>query len=218
MDSWLITLIALWTYPIIALIIVRRTKNGPTVRKKIILASLVVSMTALIGLLTHLSTTVSTIDWIFVTSIYFTISLLLWWTTSQTNIIIKVIGIIVMTFVFGLGYISGTVGALGVGFVTAEYSTDKEQWLEDGLIYKETALGNAIADYRGKRVEIYRTISWFPIIEWRIQHKEYYNRITYIQPLTVDYKQDERKICLTASEQSGKDEKLEIWTDTLTIK
>lgn len=122
-----------------------------------------------------------------------------------------------MAFTFGLGYISGTVGALGVGFVVAEYDTDTEKWLGDGLIYKETSLGNAISDYRGKRVEIYKTISWFPILEWRTQKKEYFNLITYGNKLTVEYKPTENKIFLSTSMLWGKDKHTENWADTLIL-
>ena len=197
MTSWLIILFGLWTYPIISSILLRLTKNKPTVRKQIFYVSFILTGLSLLSLLTNISTTLSELDWLLVSSIYFSASLVLWWTQFQTNKFLKIIGVIIMVFTFGLGYISGTVGALGVGFVVAEYETDTEKWLGDGLIYKETSLGNAISDYRGKRVEIYKTISWFPIIEWRTYKKEYFNLITYGNKLTVDYKPTENKIFRT---------------------
>jgi hypothetical protein len=123
-----------------------------------------------------------------------------------------------MLIVFGLGYFSATAGILGVGLLTTQYETDREVWLGDGLIYKENGLGNAITpDTRGKKVEIYKTFKWLPIIEWRISEKSYYNVITYLNPLTVDYKPSKHKIYLSAAMQWGKDKKIINWSDTLNL-
>ena len=122
-----------------------------------------------------------------------------------------------MFVVFGLGYFSATAGILGIGLVIEQYETDREIWLGNGLIYKENSLGNAISDYRGKEVEVYKTFSWLPIIEWRINDKSYYNVITYLNPLTVDYKPNEHKIYLSATMQWGKDKKIVNWSDTLNL-
>lgn len=218
MMTWLIILISLWTYPIITLVLARLTKNRFTFRKRLIKLTLIVTGLSIIGLITNISTTIKAVDWILVTSIYFSVCLFLWLIYFHKNRILKVFAIIGMVGVYSLGYISGTVGALGVGFVSAEYDTNVEKWVGNGLIYKETTLGNAISDYRGKRVEIFKTISWFPILEWRILHKEYYNFITYGNDLNVDYHPDTKTIYLSASEYWGKNHELEIWSDTLRLK
>ncbi len=213
MTTLLIILFGLWIYPIICLILLWVTKNKSTVRKRLFYVAFILTGLTLFGLLTNVSTTLSELDWILVSIIYFSVSLVLWWTQFQTNKLLKIMGVISMIFIFGLGYFFGTVGVLGVGFVVSEYETDIEKWLGDGLIYKEFALGNAISDYRGKRIELYKTISWMPIIEWRIQKKEYFNLIT--KNLTIDYKPNENKICLSASILWSKDRLSETWTDTL---
>ena len=118
--------------------------------------------------------------------------------------------------VFGIGYISSTFGILGVGFVLGEYDTSVETRISKNLIYKETSLGNAISDYRGKRVEIYKTISWLPIIEWRILDKEYYSVIPYLNRLNVVYLPETKTIYLNAEEISAG--KIETWADTLKLK
>lgn len=122
-----------------------------------------------------------------------------------------------MACIFGIGYFMGTVGALGIGFAVAEYEPRIEKWYDDCIIYKETPLGNALSDYRGKKVEVFKTISWFPIIEWRINKKEYFNILVYLTPLTVDYKATEKKIYLSASREWGKDRHIETWSDTLVL-
>ena len=172
---------------------------------------------ALFGMMTNISTTLSAIDWILVSSIYLTIALLLGWTQFQPRKWIEIIGIVLMFLVYGIGYLSGTVGILGVGFIIGEFETSNEIWLKDGLIYKEIPLGNAIADYRGKRVEIYKTISWLPLIEWRINKKEYINVLPNLDKLNVEYSEKERKIYLNTSRTWGKDNHIESWADTLTL-
>ena len=216
MTTWLITLIALWTYPIIGFILVRLTKKKPMLRKNLLWFCAVTVFVSAFGLLTNISTTLIEIDWLILSSVYLTICTLLWLGFELKNKIMKIISVLAMTCVFGIGYISGTIGALGVGFVTAEFTPETEKWLGDGLIYKETTLGNAVSDNRGKRVEIYKTIFWLPIIEWRIENKVYEKYITIMtSPLTVDYKPDEKKIYLSASMWWENERKQEEWSDTL---
>jgi hypothetical protein len=214
---WIITLLGLWIYPILSLILLQLTKNRPKARKIVYYVSISMTGLAIFGLLTSISTTHSIIDWIFVSSIYLTITLMLGWTLFQPRKWIEIIGIVLMFIVYGIGYLSGTIGALGVGFVIGEFETSNEIWLKNGIIYKECTLGNAIADYRGKRVEIYKTISWVPFIEWRTQEKEYYDVIPYLNKLSVEYKEKEKQIILSTTDERviGKSE---FWTDTLTLK
>jgi len=107
---------------------------------------------------------------------------------------------------------------LGVGFVVGEYDTEYEKWLSDEIIYKESTLGNAVSEHRGKKVELYKTISWFPLFEWRTDVKEYNEYITIMTtPLTVDYKPEDNRIYLSASMWWEHDKKNINWADTLTI-
>ena len=218
MIAFTIIILGLWTYPILTLILLRLTKNRPKARKIIYYTSFIMTGLALFGMMTNISTTLSAIDWILVSSIYLTIALLLGWTQFQSRKWIEIIGIVLMFLVYGIGYLSSTVGIIGIGFIIGEYETSNESWLKDGLIYKETPLGNAIADYRGKRVEIYKTISWLPIIEWRIQKKEYYEALPYLNKLNVEYREKEKKIYLNTSSEWGKDNHIEHWADTLTLR
>ena len=215
--TWLIILFSLWTYPILVYILARLAKNRILFKNRLIKTTLIVTGFSIMGLITNISTTIKAIDWILITSIYFSVCLFLWLSYIHKNRILKVLAIIGMVGVYSIGYLSGTVGALGVGFVSAEYDTKVEKWIGNGLIYKETTLGNAISDYRGKRVEIFKTISWLPILEWRILNKEYYNFITYGNVLKVDYHSDTKTIYLSASEYWGKNHELKTWSDTLRL-
>lgn len=218
MTAFLIILIGLWTYPVISFLVLGLTKNRLKLRRQLIITSTILTALAFFGLLTNISTTLSELDWLIVSTIYLTISLSLAWTQFQNNQILKVFGIVAMVLVFGVGYLSGTIGALGVGFVVGEYDTEYEKWLGDGIVYKESSLGNAVSDHRGKKVEIYRTIPWLPLIEWRTEVKEYKEYITIMTtPLTIDYKSEDNKIYLSASMWWEYDKKYINWTDTLSI-
>lgn len=218
MTAWVIILFALWTFPVISFYMVKLTEKKKHIRNRIILLCVFLNSVAAFGLLTNISATLKEIDWLIVTSIYFTICILLWLGFYQKKKIVKISALIIMVCIFAIGYISGTVGALGVGFVTAEYEPSVEKWLGDGFIYKETSLGNAVSDYRGKRVEIFRTIPWLPVIEWRVQNKVYQNYVAILtNPLTVEYKQSEKKIYLSASMWWENERKQEEWADTLSI-
>jgi len=122
-----------------------------------------------------------------------------------------------MLFVFGLGYLSSTIGALGVGFICSEKIPAIVKKIDKDLIYKETALGNAISDYRGKKVEIYKTISWFPIVEWQIKQKKYFDFISYGNILNTKYIQATKTLYLETSEPYGKN-KIIIWKDSIKIE
>lgn len=174
------------------------------------------SLLALLGILTNISTTLLEINWALITAPYLFVCSLLWWTQFQSKQIIKILGIIVMFIVFGIGYLSGSIGALGVGFVTAEHDYDYKKWFDNGLIYKEYSLGNAISDYRGKRIDINRTFKYFPIIEWRIESKKYFNLAVYGQPLNVNYNVEQKEFILSAKRQWS--DSTFHWNDTIRIK
>ena len=216
MISWLTVLIALWTYPIITFVIVKIASNKSQFKRTVIISTAIITILTLLGLVFKVSTTIKLIDWIALTSTYFSVCLTLWYCFFSKMKLIKILSILGMVMVFGIGYLSSTFGILGVGFVLGEFDTSFETRISKNLIYKETSLGNAISDYRGKRVEIYKTISWLPIIEWRILDKEYYNVIPYLNRLNVDYHPETKTIYLNAEEISAG--KIETWTDTLKLK
>lgn len=219
MTSFLIILIGLWAYPVLSFIVLWLTRNRLKLRRQLIIATCILNALAFFGLATNISTTLTELDWLLVSTIYLTISLALAWTQFQKNKIVEIFGIIGMFLTFGFGYFSGTVGALGVGFIVGKYDYEYEKHLGNGIIYKESSLGNAVSDHRGKKVEIYKTIPLLPLIEWRAEVKTYYDYITIITtPLSIDYKPDENKIYLSASMWQEKNKKFIHWADTLTIK
>jgi hypothetical protein len=216
--AFLIILLGLWAYPIISLLLIQFTKKRLSLRKPVFVVSSVLTLLALFGLLTNISTTLSELDWVIFSTIYFTISLVLVWTQFQKNKLLKVLGFIAMFIVFAFGYLSGTIGALGVGFVVGEYDTEYEKWLGNGIIYKESLLGNAISDHRGKKVELYKTITWLPFIEWKIQEKTYTEYVRCMStPSTINFNSKDNKVYIYGSMWSEQDEKHIYWNDTLTV-
>lgn len=215
--TWLTVFSALWLYPVAGFFLLHWTRRKPRSRKYILLTVAGIAALSFLGLRTHVSSTVSALDWICATSVYLLLSLLLWYTQFQPNKWIKGIGVVAAALVFTTGYVCGTLGALGVGAVTSELDRDREVWLKDGLIYKEYSLGHATSDYRAKKVEVYQTLPWFPIVEWRIEHKEYDEWRLHTAPLQVDYRAAEKKLLLSASISIRSDVPAFSWADTLQL-
>lgn len=218
MPPFLIVLIALWAYPIIAYFVLYFTRNKPRVRKQLLGISLVLSTLTTIGLLLKVSTIFTTVNWLLLTTFYLTASLILWWSQFQHRKWLKYIGAILMIFIFGIGYFSSSLGILGVGLVVANYENSAQTDLGDGLIYKEQSIGNAISDYRGKHIEIYKTVTWLPIFEYRILEKEYDEALTYVNELTVKYEPAQHKIYLSNRTEWEKDKEMKKWSDTIDVK
>lgn len=215
----IIILAALWLYPILSYFIIRLTKNNAALLKKIVSTLCVFSIVSLVGFFTNISTTASIIDWMLITTIYLLFLILLWLTQFQKRKFIKIIGLLILLVTIGLNYLLGTVGALGLAMVVGQLDVDKEQWFGDGIIVKQSTIGNALTDYRGKKVEIYQTWKWLPIFEYRIQQKEYMNIITYGNPLAVSLSDTRNTVFLSTSMIYGPEKKNTYnWADTLIIK
>lgn len=187
MSTWIIILISLWLYPFITQYLISRSRNNNKLRQRIIILIFAWVLTTTLALLTNVSTTSIEIDWIFITSYYFLICIALWLIVERKNKWIKVFGYTFMVIIFGFGYISGTVGILGVGFITAEHVPRTIEVLDNGLTYKETGLGNAISDYRGVRIEIYKTYRFLPFLERELSFNEYYGMEFARYPVTYNY-------------------------------
>ena len=205
----LMMLLALWTYPLISLIVIWQTRNKPKIRERILYSSFMLTGLTLVGLLTNVSTTSSVFDWLMISNIYLSISLALSWALFHSNKLLKIVGFIAIICINGVGFTYG----IAVGFIVGDYETDTEKWFDDGIIYKDMSIGNVIAQVRGRRVEIYKTLPWLPIIEWRIQKKEYFDFVTVLNKFTIDYKPNKQTIYLSISPQTGGK-----WLDSLILR
>lgn len=218
MSLFFIVLGALYIYPIIGYFLLYFTRNKPRLIKQFLGISIAVSTLTALSLWLKFSTTFTTVNWLLLTTFYLTAALILWWTQFQPLKWLKIIGTILMIFTFGIGYLSSSLGILGVGFAVASYENSVEKQLGHGLTYKDQILGNALTDYRGKRIEVYKTVSWLPIFEYRILEKEYDEVLTYLKELTVKYEPAQHKIYLSTAAQWGEDGKMKRWSDTIEVK
>lgn len=216
MSEFIIILVAIWTYPILGFLLFRFTKPNEVTRNRIIGSVTGISIIAVIGYLVDVSTTLTELDWLFFTIPYLLISIFLWLAFYHKTKAIKSLAVFGMALIFGLGYFLGSVGILGIGLGIGDYQTDAETWYDNGLIYKETSLGNAIADYRGKRVEISKTIPWLPIFEWEVETKEYFGRAVYKNRLEVEFNSNKKEFYLSTIDQFK--DSTEFWKDTLKIE
>ncbi|WP_293306139.1 hypothetical protein [Pedobacter sp. UBA5917] len=218
MNPFSITLTALWAYPILSLIFFVFTKRKPKTRIWVISISIALTVLTTLALLLKISTISVSLNWLLVSGFYLSLSLILWWSQFQPNTFLKIVGALFMTGVFGIGYLSGTLGILGVGFIVADFETDTEKKWSDGIIYRERSIGNAISDYRGTRIEIYKTVAWLPVFEYRITQKEYYNVIAYPNEIKVNYEPNKHIIHLSANIVSVNDGGREKWSDSIKLK
>lgn len=220
MDPWLMVLAALWIYPIAALIVLNVTKNKLKLRKKIILFSGILFVLVTIAMYASIATVSTTLNWLLFTHGYFFCSVLLLWSLYQSRRWLKVIGIILMSPVFFIGYTSATVGILGVGFITSEYETDAKHVLNEEITCTEIGRGNALSDFRGRRFEVWKRISWFPFLEKKVTEKEYWGVIWLFNPTSIRYDKSRSSLYLKTREQVGKQfigEKTTYWRDTIRI-
>lgn len=78
-----------------------------------------------------------------------------------------------MFIVFGIGYLSSTIGILGVGFVVGDLEATRSIYLTDNLIYKQYAQGNVTSDFRKTEVTVYKTLPVLSFLQRPIYSKTY---------------------------------------------
>lgn len=197
--SWYIVLFAIWVYPLIGYFMYHLSKELPGIGRPVLIAMGGLTVITITAAWFGVSFVIETLDWIFVTIPFLFICILLWRTLFLKKKIGRILGIGLMVIVFGIGYLSGSIGALGVAFVAASLESDFQSMYNDGIIYKEYTLGNAVSDYRGRRVEISKRIKWVPFLEKDVCQKSYYNLIVYLEPFEVKYNPDLKEFNLKAS-------------------
>ncbi|MBS1613235.1 MAG: hypothetical protein JST49_10470 [Bacteroidetes bacterium] len=196
----LIVLCALYIYPVLSVVLLWVTRHKPKARRALLVTSIALVSVALFGAITRISTTSTPLDWFILTSIYFITSICVWLAVINPNKIVKILGGLMLFIVFGAGYLAGTVGILGVGLTINEYVPESELCVGSDYIYKETNLGNVFAEYRGKRMEVYKIIAWLPIVEWQVYSKSNYNITPYPGDMEVNYSPSANTIYLSTTQ------------------
>ncbi|WP_462264853.1 hypothetical protein [Mucilaginibacter sp.] len=169
----LIIAAALFTYPILALFFIRLTKNHKKLRKTWIIVLFILSAIILFCISVKISTVSENFNFFLCTIIYLTISVILFWAYTVKNIILKITAALTMLMVFGIGYLSSTIGLLGLGFIIADLDADRTIQISDDIIFRQYNLGNALSDNRDARVSVYKLYKWLPGIQRNIFSRQY---------------------------------------------
>lgn len=102
MNIFFIVITALWICPFLSYIIYQLTKGKPVLLKRVLWSLIVLDLLAIVGMRVGVSTLSTEINWVIITTIYLTISLLFWILQDHKNKLIKVTTIILMLFTFFL--------------------------------------------------------------------------------------------------------------------
>lgn len=206
-------ILALWFYPTISYWIIRKTKDKPNARKKYFNGLFFSFFFVVLGYSIEVSFTSRIINWTGITLPFLLLSSLLWTTRELKQRAFRILGILSMVIVFGIGFLISTIGLLGLMFILGDYKPSIVKPISKELTYSETGLGNAVSNYRGRRFEIHQKIKWMPIFKRRVASKEVFNNLMYYQDsISVNYHQEQKKIFLEL--KTGK-EANQIWRDTL---
>jgi hypothetical protein len=174
MTAYIYITASLLLYPVVGWIVIRQTNAFPKTQKKNVWSLCAISMLVGLGLLTHVVTISQNLNWFLLTSIYLTISVLLWLTQSKTKSIIKVGGTVLRFITFGISYLAATIGFFFVLLTSFDLDTDQRKWLTDDLIYKERNIGQGPdPSVRLKKIEVYKKIEFLPFLAYRIKAKTY---------------------------------------------
>jgi hypothetical protein len=179
MDIFWILLVSLWFYPILAKLSLYLTKGSLKARKYFIAIPLSIATIVLLSFLTGISTTSEDLDFFLISIIYLSVSQLLFLAYTFKNVVIKIISGFAMACVFFLGYTLSTIGFLGLGMIAMPLQTTRAVRLSDKLVFKQHNLGNAISDYRGIEITLFKNYAWLPGIERQIFEKSYNEDILF---------------------------------------
>jgi hypothetical protein len=200
MTAFYIILASLILHPIVGYFIIRVTKDNIKTRKKILLGFFTSSLIIILGYFFHIITISQRLNWLLLTSIYLTVSTLLWATQFQTKHIIKIPGIFLTSIVFGIGYFVSTFGILFTLIAALDLDTDQRIWLTKDLIYKERNIGQGPdPSIREKQIEVYKTISFFPLLAKRVKEKTYDTWDLPLQKdLNISFSKEKNTLYLTS--------------------
>ncbi len=200
MTAYIYITASLLLYPIVGRVAVRQTNTFPKTQKKIVWTLCTISLLVILGVLTHIITISQNLNWFLVTSIYLTVSVLLWLTQSSIKNIIKKTGTGLRFAIFGIGYLAATIGFFFVLLASIDLDTDQRKWLTDDLIYKERNIGRGPdPSVRLKKIEVYKTVGLLPLLAYRIEAKTYDEwDLPLKQNLDVSFSDKDQTLYLTS--------------------
>ena len=201
--------------PLLGWLITRKIKNYHALNK-IGIIFFVFSSAVIVFSLAHFITISTGLNWFLLTSVYFTVSLLLFLTKFQKNRLIRIGGQSARGVIFGFGYLIAVLGFLFVMLWSNERTSVQKEWLTSDLIYFERNIGaGPDPGIREKKIEVFKTIRWFPILARRIYAKTYDEWNFSIQRV-LDIRFSENDQILYLAIGNG-DKKFHAFSDTINL-
>ncbi len=141
---------------------------------------------------------------------------MLWKTQHYQKLVINVSGKLLMIGIFGTGYLASTIGVLFTLFAAGDLETDQSKWISKDLVFKERNIGQGPdPSVRLKKIEVYKSMDWFPLLAARIEAKTYDTwDIPLQQKLNAVYDKDSQILYLTSLVKGYKKWQ---WSDTLRL-
>jgi hypothetical protein len=216
MSAYMYITLSLLLYPVIGYYLVRLTKAKPFLGKLMVRTLTITSVLIVLFGLAHTITISQNLNWFLITSVYLTISILLWLTQFSGNRVIKKLGKGIRMLSFGFGYLAATLGFFFIMIVSLQLDTDQRKWLTDDLIYKERNIGQGPdPSLRLKEVEVFQRVKWFPLLATRIIAKTYDDWDGLLgKQLDVSYSQSDETLYLQSFIHGGKTTP---WKDAISL-
>lgn len=166
-------LFSLWLIPIIGLILEIRLK----IRKdsKFFRSILIFNFIIIIFLILKISFVFAIVNWTILLFLYLEICYLIWIGNYHKKKMISITSKIVMTIVFGIGYLLSTIGIFVLFMTIAENTPERTQRINSSIVYKEYNVGFATSSFGGIIICLYKNYKYFPFLEMKIFEKEFIN-------------------------------------------
>jgi|GEM_PF-5201851 len=168
MGVFTIMIIALWIFPILAVVASRSV-----IKKRVLSISLYAAAVIILAINIDLSTRWGELDCMLIFTLYFTLLMLSLHLYSFKNIIVKVIAGLSLFLSIALGCILGSVGLLALASIVSDFEPHRTIYLYNDYAYKQYSLGSAPGDYRGIKISIVKRPLWLPGLEYEIFSKTY---------------------------------------------
>ncbi|NDV69091.1 hypothetical protein [Dysgonomonas sp. 25] len=213
-------IIILIVYPLIGLWLVNLTERKPKAKKRLLVVLFSVSFFGIAGFLTGISTISLLVDLLFLSALYMVIPVLLWKISYSKKKWLGILGILSFVGFYIVSFFVGFVALIAM--VAGNYIPDLDRKINGGYSYKETHLGAAVSNYRGRRIEIYKTIPFLPFLERKVAEKEYYTNSSFSdsfplsEDMIIEYDARREEFHLSVSPED-KESEYSNWKDTIPL-
>jgi hypothetical protein len=115
------------------------------------------------------------------------------------------------------GYFSASLAGNITAHIINQQEPDIESKITDDLTYKESFLGGPDSNIRKKKIEIYKTLSWFPFLEKRIIKKKYDTFIPVSTAIQYNYDAKNNTLHLYSFENVPNSKRVIEWKDSIKL-